>query len=41
MEAEQNLAAVLPIQGIDRWSQLANGKWVDHATGLVTDEPPF
>jgi hypothetical protein len=41
VEAEATLAAVLPVQGIDRCSLLANGKWVDHATGLVTDEQPF
>ena len=39
-EAEANLAAVLPVAEVQRWSQMADGRWVDHSTGLVEDQAP-
>lgn len=39
--AEKVLAAALPVASSTHWSQMADGRWVEHETGLVQDEPPF
>lgn len=39
--AEKVLAAALPVASSTHWSQMSNGDWVEHETGLIQHEPPF